>query len=75
MKHLIFTATVRMNEKEAPFDGGRLLLHCDDAEANAAEFLQVEVILNASTDEALAAFPSTRAEMESRKFQVTITEL
>lgn len=72
---LSFTASVRMNEKEAPFDGGRLLLHCDDTEANAADFIQVEVILNAKTDDALAAFPSTRTDMQARKFLVTIAEI
>lgn len=72
---LSFTATVRMNEKESPYDGGRLLLHCDDTEVAKADFIQAEVILNAKTDDALAAFPSTRADMQSRKFLVTIAEI
>lgn len=69
------TAQVRSNEIEEPFDGGRLLLHCDDAEAKKLGFHQIEVICNALTDEALAQFPSTRADKEARKFRVTVTEI
>lgn len=68
-------AQVRLNEAQQPYDGGRVLIHCDDEGAREAGFRQVEVILNASTDEAMEQFPQIRTEMEGRTFRVTIEEV
>lgn len=69
------TAKVRLNEAQQPFDGGRVLLHCDDSEVRDLGLRQVEVIINASTDEAMEQFPDRRSEMESRTFRVAIEEV
>ena len=75
MLPLVLAASVRLNDLEEAYEGGRLLLHADDAAVAAAGLLQVELIVNAPSDAVLAQFPSTRAEKARRRFRLTLEEV
>lgn len=87
MKPLIaFPARVTENTGPAAGTGGRLVLHCDDAQVQAGDaLLQVELIVNARTDAPLEQFPASKiafpaggpyaGSIEARRFGVLVVEI
>ena len=83
---LAFHARVPENTGPAAGNGGRLVLHCDDAQVQAGdELLQLEVIANARKDAPLEQFPASKipfpadgpyfGSIDSRRFGVLVVEI
>lgn len=75
MDAITFTAEVRENTFDEPGDGGRVVVHCNDAEVRKAGWLQMQLIGNAAEDHALEPFPRTRTDKAARKFRITVEEI
>jgi hypothetical protein len=76
VKLLALPARVTENTWAAPGEGGRLVLHCDDAAVRAGdELLQVELIVNAHRDAPLQRFPDRKPDVAARVFGILVVEL
>lgn len=71
---LRLTARVHMNERPLEGEGGRLVLHAEGLD-RAKGLQQAELILNATTDAALAAYPEDREGQRTRWFEIVVREV
>lgn len=73
-KILDLPARVTMNERPLEGEGGRLVIHADDAEVRKSEsgLRQVECIINAATDAAMEPFPELARDRAKRRFRIVV---
>ena len=72
-----FGALCDINDVELPYDGGRVKIRLlvPDEVRRTQGLVQGDLVLYYDRDPAMRAFPSTRPEMEARRYRVVVLPL
>jgi hypothetical protein len=72
-----FAALCDINDVELPYDGGRVKIRLliPDEVRRAQGLVQGDLVLYYDRDPAMRAFPSTRPEMEAKRYRVVVLPL